>query len=271
MDLNDFRGVGSDVVYGEQMSLFEMLGLTPDWIDPKSHLKGAALWKDDIAKIDSLTSTRKNLLPSSFGLAALNFYYLDDHNKARRYAKDCVAASLDYLFGDWRRQVPTDHGTLDAKRWNSITSWVSMLGDSVLWSSALGDSHALAKLAKYPGPGMKQDDSDGVEERVVLTAIAAAIQDQHGKQSEAAFQQLAASKGKKSPLIAELEFALRAKDAARMSAAMNNFLAWYRKRALKSKLVTRSSIEGTYYDYAARGQKLALDLKPEHVFHLIRL
>jgi len=91
--------------------------------DPRSELSGFLGVFEISTTPAGLNSDRKQDLPAGASNVAICYYLQGNLAEAKRFAREAVDAVLDYFFGDWRQQVPTELGTLDPAWWHAHISW----------------------------------------------------------------------------------------------------------------------------------------------------
>ncbi len=247
------------------MTLYEKFG----WIIPvESYLESFEAAKSPPLRVDSIPD-KKGDAPSSATNVAVCYYLQGERDQAKKFAREAVDAVIDYFYGDWTKQVPTDLGTLDPGWWRLHMSWMDFFSEGVCWAAAIGDWKSLKKIADYPS-----DDCDGYtkEDRAAYLALASVLRGESMASQQRYLQEIQNRKKEKPKLIAEVIKALQSNSQARFQASLEGYLQYFRKSEFKKKSLGKLlTFDGTTLLNIGRRNGLQFKVPPELEDHIIRL
>ncbi|MHC4759001.1 MAG: hypothetical protein ACYTE8_10120 [Planctomycetota bacterium] len=55
-------------------------------------------------------------MPTHNDLLGIVYYYFENVNHAKKYARKCIDYTLEYFFGSWRKELPIDNKPPDAAK-----------------------------------------------------------------------------------------------------------------------------------------------------------
>jgi hypothetical protein len=138
---NLFEKFGATFELGQFYPAYErkLNAVEPDWLIPGSK---AAL-------VDDAT------------FIALCYWCEGRSRDAKTYAAECVKHGVEYFFGKWREEIPTDLKTRDAGWWRIHSTWVTPFREALCWATALGDWKSVQRLAgRAPGQPLRSGSRD---------------------------------------------------------------------------------------------------------------
>ena len=174
----------------------------------------------------------------------------------RGLATRCVAAAIDYLFGDWREGY-NDWGTVrTAEGWRRRLPWIETYRYGLTTALILDDDEGIAQLASWPEPNSKNDDGT-----VDLTpqdiryhlALARFLQDGDDRRYKRIVKPIVESSRRRPRNLLACLDAVAQGDAEESEACLTKFLRYFRKQEFVTNRVDYTiSIEGSILWNVAR-------------------
>jgi len=105
--------------------------------------------------LDSLSEAKDpddiiSFLSSDGDILAFYFYYTEQTEEAKKYARLSIDYTLEYFFGKWREEKPIDKNPPDPVRRKKFEPWERDFRQSIFWASCLDEWDKVKKLAEYP-------------------------------------------------------------------------------------------------------------------------
>jgi hypothetical protein len=249
---NLFEKFGATFELGQFYPAYErkLNAVEPDWLIPGSK---AAL-------VDDAT------------FIALCYWCEGRSRDAKTYAAECVKHGVEYFFGKWREEIPTDLKTRDAGWWRIHSTWVTPFREALCWATALGDWKSVQRLAGYPTKESKPGVDATREDAAACFALACVLRNAPAADYAHCFTIIEKGKKEKPKLVAAVLGALRARDAAQFQKSLESDLRYFRKSEFKKTSLDKLlSLDGTTLLNIGLHMGLAFSIPPEVEDHIIRL
>jgi hypothetical protein len=190
---------------------------------------------------------------------------LDDWRAAGRRV---VAASLQYLLGDWRNSFEDHRGEhYDRAKARAKLPWIDMYRSGLPFALSLGDWAAADKLLEWPGPDLRSDeglDDLTEEDNAYQIWLASRLRGEPASACEAQLKVILDGRRKRPKLAQAAAQALLDKDPAAFTQALTAHLRYHRQRDFDSQqLDCAICLEATALWHLARRQDLKA-LEPPH-------
>lgn len=213
-------------------------------------------------------------IKSDLGLDATNvaicYYCVGDLREARNYAERAVKHFLDYFFGKWREEIPTDLKTLDPEWWRVHAGWVGHFSEAVCWGTSLRDWKSVQHLAEYPSDESKPGGASR-EDAAACLALACLLRKTPAPDYEHCFAIIQKGKKQKPKLIAAVLRALQEKSATEFQKSLETYLHYFRRSEFKkSSLDKLLCFDGTTLLNIGTRDGLVFRTPPEVENHIIR-
>jgi hypothetical protein len=214
----------------------------------------------------------KSDVASSACNVAVCYYLVDRKPEAAKYGRETVKAIMDYFYGDWRKQVPTELGTLDVEWWRVHSDWIEYFRYGLCWSSSVGDWEAARRIAEYPPDEYSYNPGYTKEDEAAYLALAEYLRGGPLGACTRHFDVIEQGKKQKPKLLAELIQALAQGHGARFQTALESYLSYFRKREFKKKELDKLlCLDGTTFLNIGRKRGLDFRIPPEMNDHIIQL
>lgn len=200
------------------------------------------------------------------------WYWCDgDKGESRKLAAKCVEHGIDYFFGDWRNEVPTDLKTIDPSWWRKYAAWQTAFRLVVCWASALADWNAVQRFCGYPSKDTKHGVDGSREDAAAYLALASLVRKAPAAEYEHCFQTIAKSKKQKPRYIAALVRALASQNQAEFRAGLEAYLKYFRQHEFNRRSITRLlCYDGTTLVNLGKQQGFKIDLPGDLSRYLIQ-
>ena len=191
---------------------------------------------------------------------------LDDWRAAGRRV---VAASLHYLFGDWRDSFVWFHDEhFDRAGARTKLPWITMYRAGLPLALSLGDWASADKLLEWPGPDLPADeglDDLTEEDNAYQIWLASRLRGDPASACEAQLRVILSGRRKRPKLAQAAAQALLDKDPATFTQALTAHLRYHRQREFDPKQLNAAlCLEATALWHLARRQGLgAVEPPPE--------
>ncbi len=252
MRRNLFEKFGATFELGQFYPAYErkLNAVEPDWLVPGSK---AAL-------VDDAT------------FIALFYWCEGRSGDAKTYAAECVKHGVEYFFGKWREEIPTDLKTRDAVWWRIHATWVTPFREALCWATALGDWKAVQLLAEYPAKETRPGVDATREDAAACFALASLLRGSAPSDYEACFGVIQRGKKEKPKLVAGVVRALQARNADQFQKCLEAYLHYFRKSEFKKTSLDKLlCLDGTTLLNLGLHVGLAFSIPPEVEDHIIRL
>jgi hypothetical protein len=190
--------------------------------------------------------------------------------ECRKFSQKCVAAVLDYFYGNWRNIQPIHTGETGHEKWKPYCLWYEEVQRSLPFASALSDWEAVEKIAAYPPETKLPEAAKAKGETAWGWALITYLRGEPRQKVEAFLAKAEGHKAKRPKLLAPVLRALMDKDAKKFSETLLAYMAYYRKSEFKTELDKAIALDGTTLYHLGRKLGFKVELPEAIANHVVR-
>lgn len=208
---------------------------------------------------------------------AVMYYLQEDLHASARHAHGVCTASLEYLFGSWRREVVPStkwEGTA-LSFWRTQMPWLYEFRLGLVWSSCLGDWKTVKKLSDYPDDDCVNVGSDfAASDRSWYILLAKRIRGEQASGLLSYEEVISAGTKKKPKLLLDAGRALWKDDASGFNTAIDSYLKYFKISEFADSeggLAATIALDATLLVHLAERRRLNVSLKAEYEDYIVRI
>jgi len=203
---------------------------------------------------------------------ALNKYYLDERREAIRYAQLMIDYTVEYFFGNWRREVPIDDSPPDAHRRKRCEPWTDEFRESIFWASCLGEWGKVKQLAEYPTDECPVGRYEPKLFCIWLLTLAAALRDKSLDNVKDYTEKIDKSRRRYYRLMLNMLQAICEGDSNRFNEQLKLYLNYCNEHTFcRPEIDEKISMDGTFLINFALHKNLNVQVPPEYTDRIVRL
>ena len=254
-----------------RVQLYERLSLKKKDM-PINILKNAINRMSKPVRDSRLIPWLKSDVISEGSIITFYYYYLEKKDKIREAVIKLLDYNLDYFFGSWRYEVPTDEGKIDPEWWKRI-SWASYFRDAIFWGSCIGAWDKIRKIAQYPTDEcLNSEPWEHISFRVWYLIIAAVLRDEPLQSLVRHTDLIDKLKSRREKLLLDILRPILCGDAEKTNEQLAIYLKYYKKFEFKKPQITeRVSVDGTFLVNFGRYKGLKIKYPEEYADHIVML
>jgi hypothetical protein len=227
------------IIHKPFMNLYEKHG----WVVTlDSYLETLDYARLDPPRVDSIPDRKGDRVNAACNVA-ICYHLLGNRTETAKYARETVDAVLDYFFGSWQSEIPTDSGTIDPEWWRIHgINWMDEFRYGLCWASALRDWSALRAIAAFP----IKETGPLREEKAFYTLLACWLLGKKPGNEPGLVKNVLNGKKEKPRLMLDVFTAIQKKDSGQFERALEPYLHYFRKTEFKRKELDKLlSFDGT--------------------------
>lgn len=201
---------------------------------------------------------------------AIELYIDGDLPSARSAAKIVMEAILEYFYGEWRFQIPTDDGIVDANYWRKESLWFDEVMKTLPFALALNDWAAVQKIAEYPPEDSFPEAGLAKGEAALGWALVYHLRAQTREASEF-LAEAEKREEERLQLLCRVLKAIIQQDAQAFSNSFLLYMKFYKENEIEMKLTKLISVYGTIMYHLGHRQGFFVQLPVQWADHVIRL
>jgi hypothetical protein len=226
------------------MKLYERLGIEK-FVD-RQHLAMLSSVQQESPKTGFEIAWNRFSRADLQGLVALDCYFMDEWENARRHAQACLKESDEFLFGTWRSEVNTPDGVINPLWWKKYFRWVGVFEHCLLWGAVLDDWDFLKRASLYPDETAFSKSGATLQDSDLLICVALLLRGESRDKCQSYLDRMSVSPNLRAKILSQALSAILEADANRLADNLAAYLRRYKAEEFpKENIMKKVSVEGT--------------------------
>jgi hypothetical protein len=258
------------------MNRYEKLGIRRDQLKLEGYLKAYEIEYSSIISptwIGVIPHSKSGIIHATH-LVALCHYLLNNDKDAIEYCLKISDFALEYFYGTWRNEVPTDDKIIDPVWWKRMGGgWIDEFRHAMLWTTCLRQWGKVVEIAAYPTPECVEYLPIKVNPYLAYyLCLAVVIRGEKLESYKKYVEIIERGSRKKEKLMLEVLKAIDGADKALFDKAFVDYMKYYEKKEFPADdFDEKVSIDGTILFNIALHNNLHVEYPEEYIDYYIDL